>query len=291
MTAQVDGSAPVWPGEPAAAATSASASASDPAPPAVALVPLASPNPVTELVVRTGERKVWPAGAPRPPGQFGERRWISFVAGVLVGLLIFGSGSLLLGRYAVPSAGAQTSDSAAWRQPTPRADMSLPPYEQAQLIINRPKFTGDLAPFVRPWLPWMSACIRSDEKGGPKPSTGEAVRVNCSRGGIALYFVQYQSVTSRDSARARYLARNRTTNQLAPGCVPPAQKETTSGSSSGSYIEFAYRASTGAHAGQVVAGVWWDNATTPVAAYITGYWVSGLGANWAGLRDLWTRLG
>lgn len=60
-------------------------------------------------------------------------------------------------------------------------------------------------------------------------------------------------------------------------------------SSTGNYAEYAYPASSGERAGQVVAGVWWDGDRSPVAGYLVAYWDEGLGQSSEPLRDLWHR--
>jgi hypothetical protein len=76
--------------------------------------------------------------------------------------------------------------------------------------------------------------------------------------------------------------------QLAPGVAEPTSKKTTSGSVNGRYVEFAFKASTDANA-KTISGIWWADATAPIAAYVLTYWTDGLGADWEPPRDLWRR--
>jgi len=40
---------------------------------------------------------------------------------------------------------------------------------------------------------------------------------------------------------------------------------------------------------RTVAGIWWEDAQTPIAAYLLAYWKDGLGERWEPMRDLWSR--
>jgi hypothetical protein len=293
VTGDVDRPAvPLWPGavddgQPLAAGYSS------PPPPAVSQA-----GPVTDsqspAALPSTTRRVARPTAPTLNTASPSTRWRRIrdvLIGFLLGLVVFGPGGLWLGGYAsavLPSrhlAGITPSSPA----PTP-GSASLPPYEQTQLNLNRPKFSGDLATFARPWLASVSGCSATGEPAGPSTATGEQRRVVCSYGAITVYFVQYANVIERNKARTSYLAQNLDAAQLAPGAAGPTQKTVTSGVSSGIYLEYAYRVIGGDRAGQIVAGLWWDDTDTPVAGFLLAYWLDGLGGSWLPLRDVWQRL-
>jgi hypothetical protein len=219
-----------------------------------------------------------------------HRRTRDVLIGLLLGLVVFGPCGLWLGAHtSADILGRDRSGTAPSLPVASRGSASLPPYEQAQLNLNRPKFSGDLATFAGPWLASVSGCSATGEPGGSSPSTGEQRRVVCSYGAITVYFVQYTNVIERNKARTSYLAQNLDAIQLA-GAASPTQKKSTSGASSGTYIEYAYRIIGGDRDGQIVAGLWWDDTDTPVAGLLLAYWLDGLGGSWLPLRDVWQRL-
>src|SRR6266545_1213017 len=273
---------PLWPGGgegtapvPVPAGPPLSAPAAPAAPPGPPLPAPAAPQPRPPSPTR-----------PAPPAVAGPPRWRGtglVLMGLLIGLVLFGSGGFAAGRLAAPRPPPSPVASAAT---TPSAP-ALRPYEQSQLGLNKPKFSGDLAAFARPWLPWISNCVTNAEPGGPRLNAGEATRVACTYGAGTIYLIQYTRVAERDKARTRYLSQNIDARRLAPGVAEPTQKTTNSGTSSGSYIEYAYKIDESSNrGGRVVAGLWWDNTATAVAGYLLTYWSEGLGGSWPPLRDV-----
>jgi len=216
-------------------------------------------------------------GGPRiepSPKQPRGRFILPALAGLLIGLLVFGLGGWFLGRSTAD--GPSTSGAAP---PPP-----LGPYEQNQIAINRPKLTGALATVSQGWLPHLSGCVRSGERGGPTIKGGEKLRVRCEMDAMSVIFAEYTSVAARDRARVETLGQNVDARRLTPGVGPAVERATPSGRTSGNYVEFAYQA-----AGQTVSGIWWDDADTPVAAYLLAYWREGSGSKWEPMRDIWAR--
>ena len=207
---------------------------------------------------------------------------IPALAGLLAGLVIFGTGGWFLGTSTsdAPEPVAPTQASAPAGAPA-----ALPPYEQNQVSINQPKFTGPLAPVAQGWLPHLSGCSRTGEKGGPTLAKGEKVRVRCEMDAMSVIFVEYRTVADRDKARVKSLGQNVDARTLTPGvgeAVP--QRATPSGRVNGNYVEYAYQTS-----GRTVSGIWWDDSATPVAAYLLAYWKEGTGQKWEPMRDVWAR--
>lgn len=205
---------------------------------------------------------------------------LAALLGLLAGLLVFGSTGYLVGYRTAPTPPPP--------KPTPSQSPSLPPFEQAQLELNKPKFTSALIPIANSWLPWIAGCQRSGEKDAPRAGDGEDTRVTCHYANTNIYFIQYKSADERDKAYTRYLGQNIDAKQLTPGVAEPTSKKTTSGEVNGHYVEFAFRTSTDPTA-KTICGVWWADANAPIAAYILAYWSDGLGENWEPLRDVWRR--
>jgi len=103
---------------------------------------------------------------------------------------------------------------------------------------------------------------------------------------MSAFFVEYKSTAARDKARGKLQPQARDARTLAPGAKPPGKTEGKS--VSGDYVEYAYRLTEGGVT-RTVAGIWWDDAQTPIAAYLLAYWQDGLGERWEPMRDLWSR--
>lgn len=259
-----------WPAQPA------QIPAGPPAPPGIE-GPL--PDPLFP-----GEAPSWqPRIIPSPPPQRG-RLIVGLLIGSLAGLLVFGVSGFFIGRFTVgDSVDPQPSPSAVAATPT------LPAYERSQLTLNEAKFSGELADFAEPWLPWVAACLKNGDRGGPPLNPGESLRVLCKFGGMSVYFVQYASIAERDKIRIRNLGQNVDARQIAPGVASAEQdRATPSGRSRGGYVEYAYRVGSGA-AARTVSGLWWDDADRPVGAYLLAFWAEGAGENWEPMRDVWGR--
>jgi hypothetical protein len=214
---------------------------------------------------------------PRPSRR---RVVVAALLGLLAGLLVFGPTGYLTG-YATAPAPVRV-------KPTPSPSTRLPEFERTQLALNKPKFPSTLTPIATSWLPWVAGCQRSGDKDAPRAGEGEDTRVTCHYSNTSIFFIQYRSTDDRDKAYTRYLGQNIDAKQLAPGVAEPATKKTTSGAVNGHYVEFAFRTSTDANA-KTICGVWWADATAPIAAYVLAFWTDGLGENWEPIRDVWRR--
>jgi hypothetical protein len=198
--------------------------------------------------------------------------------GLLAGLLVFGSTGYLVGY--------ETAPAPAPTKPAPSPTPSLRAFERTQLALNKPKIPSELTPIADSWLPWITDCARSGAKDGPRAGDGEDTRVACHYANMSVYFIQYKSTDDRDKAYAKYLGQNIDAKQLAPGVAEPATRKTTSGLVNGRYVEYAFKTSADPNA-KAVCGLWWADATAPIAAYVLAYWTDGLGESWEPLRDVW----
>ncbi|WP_412752429.1 hypothetical protein [Krasilnikovia sp. M28-CT-15] len=205
------------------------------------------------------------------------------IVGLVVGLLLFGTGGWFAGRATAPAAAPSPAPSAA-----PSTEPTAGVYEQNQIAINQPKLTGALEPVARNWLPYLSGCARSGERNGPSLSRGEKARVRCELDAMTIVFVEFDSATDRDKGHARTLGQNVDARQLAPGVAEATKRPAPSGQLNGNYVEFAYKVTEGG-SDRVVSGIWWDDAQTPVAVYLLAYWKEGVGEKWEPMRDLWSR--
>ena len=219
---------------------------------------------------------------PSPPPQRGKFL-LGAVTGLLAGLLVFGVGAFFVGRLT-----AGPGDPAAPQPVGASAAPSLGVYEQSQVVVNQAKFAGALAPLTQAWLPYLSGCDRSGAAGGPGLNRGEKTRVRCRFDGMSVVFVEYASIADRDKARVKILSQNVDARTLTPGVGAAGERAAPSGRTSGNYVEFAYTVDENKRK-QTVAGIWWDDAATPVAAYMLGFWQTGVGESWAPMREVWAR--
>lgn len=207
---------------------------------------------------------------PSPPPER-NRLFTGIAAGLVVGLLLFGTGGYFAGRATAPK--------------SPPAATSAGPgvFEQNQMAVNQDNFQGTgLTAISVGFLPYLSACTR------PKANAGEKVRVRCTLDGMSAIFVEYDSLADRDRVRVRALGQAVDARSLTPGAAPAAERATPSGRVTGNYLEYAYRL-TESGVTRTVSGIWWDDARTPVAGYLLAYWKEGLGEKWEPMRDLWSR--
>ncbi|MBM2617730.1 hypothetical protein JIG36_19420 [Actinoplanes sp. LDG1-06] len=215
---------------------------------------------------------------PTPPPER-SRLVLGILAGLVAGLLLFGTGGWFAGRATAPKATPATTEPA----PAPTASGQLGVFEQNQVAINQPDFAGTgLTAISEGFLPYLSACSR------PKANTGEKARVRCTLDGMSAIFVEYNSTADRDKARVKALGQAVDARTLTPGVAPAAERATPSGRTTGNYVEYAYRL-TESGTTRTVSGMWWDDADTPVAGYLLAYWKEGLGEKWDPMRDLWSR--
>ena len=148
--------------------------------------------------------------------------------------------------------------------------------------------TGALGPIAQTWRPYLSSCARNGDPAGPKLNEGEKTRVRCRFDGMSAIFVEYTSVAERDKAQVKTLSQNVDARTLTPGVGTAVEKTTPSGKTTGRYVEYAYTVTEEAGK-QTVGGIWWDDAQTPVAAYMLAYWKDGVGESWAPMREVWAR--
>jgi hypothetical protein len=204
------------------------------------------------------------------------------LVGLLVGLLLFAPAGYLV-RFV-------TAHPKASPTPTPTAAPvnspgALSAFERNQVTLNQAKFAGDLAPFARSWLPYVSGCAANSEPNGPKLGDGEVTRVTCHVGGVTTYFVQFAGTAERDRSIARRNKMNADGKQLLSGTADPRQQKSTSGNASGNYIEYGFKSDNT----RTYAAIWWDNTDTLVGGFLVADWHSGLNDSWEPLRDLWQR--
>ncbi len=231
-----------------------------------------------------------PYGFSTPPGRRIEptpppersRLVIGILAGLVAGLLLFGTGGYFAGRATAPRAtGAPT--------PAPVGNGELGVFERNQVAVNTPDFAGSkLTTIAEGWLPYLSTCTRSGSPGGPKLNDGEKVRVRCTLDGMSAIFVEYASDAERDRARAKVTGQAADARTLTPGVAPATEQASPSGRTTGNYAEYAYRL-TESGTTRTISGIWWDDAQAPVAGYLLAYWREGLGEKWDPMRDLWSR--
>ncbi len=253
--------------------------------PASGALPVSSFRPSYEDAIdplATGGANWQPRIVPSPPKKKGQLL-IGLAIGLLAGLLVFGATGFFVGRGTAPKAGPATAPT-----PTGQPNASLPPFEQSQLTLNQSKFTPELAKLAQAWLPRVGGCLKNGDQDGPTLAAGEAIKVWCRLGALNIYFVAYSSLAERDKARILTSAQSVDAPVLTPGAAPVGTRTTPSGRSSGNYVEYAYRVRSDAK-GRVVAGLWWDDVSTPVAAYVRGYWIEAMGQSWEPVRDLWQR--
>jgi len=213
---------------------------------------------------------------PSPPPER-SRLFTGVIAGLVAGLLLFGTGGYFAGRATAP------------KTERPVAGSGLGVFERNQTAINQPDFAGTgLTAISAGWLPYLSTCSRSGSPGGPRLNDGEKVRVRCTLDGLSAIFVEYTSVAERDQARGKLRKQADEARTLTPGVAKPAERATPSGRTTGNYVEYAYRL-TESGATRTVSGLWWDDAQSPVAGYLLAYWSESLGEKWEPIRDLWSR--
>jgi hypothetical protein len=247
-----------------------------------------SPDPLWNGPDPLGGDPHWqrqPRIEPSPPRARG-RRVVPLLVGMVIGLVLFGSGGFVAGYLASPGKDKPTPTPSGTAKPN---NQSLPLYESNQLTLNRTKFDGELGALAEPWLSRLGGCSSSADPRGPKLQDGEQTRVFCEYSNVNVYFVLYKSTEARDRVRITRQRQNIDAQVLTPGVAPASQQKTgTSGKSTGAYIEFSYKAGTGADA-SLISGIWWDRENTPASAYVELQWNEGLGGKWEPLRDLWQR--
>jgi hypothetical protein len=214
---------------------------------------------------------------PTPPTPPPTRLFTGLLIGLVVGLLLFGAGGWFLGRTATTT---PETDTPAQQPP------ALGLFEQNQAVLNQKDFRGtSLTKIAQGWLPYLSTCGR----GAARTGDGEKVRVRCTIEGMSALFVEYKSVADRDKARTGTLDQAKDSNNLAPGVgAEVASRVTPSRRTTGDYAEYAFKLTEGGVT-RTVAGIWWDDAQTPIAAYLLAYWKDGVGERWEPMRDLWSR--
>jgi hypothetical protein len=202
---------------------------------------------------------------PSPPPDR-RRLLLGVLAGLATGLIVFGAAGFATGR-------------ATAKAPKPPAP-TLPLFEQTQQTLNRPKFPPALAPIAQSWLPYLSACARNGDPGGPVLNQGEKAKIRCAVSGMSAIFIEYATPADWNKSRTTAQDQNAAARTLTPGVEPPA--------GTGGYVEYAYRITEGKIV-RTVSAIRWDDSRAPVAGYLLAYWTDGVGWNWAPMRDLWGR--
>lgn len=216
--------------------------------------------------------RITPTPAPAKP----PRRLSALLIGLLAGLLLFGSAGVLAGRTTATATDPRPAPTTA---APAKAQTTRGVFEQAQAALNRSKFANaGLTTIAQGWLPYLSTCARSTADTGE----GEKARIRCTVDGMSAFFVAYKTPADRDKARKKLNGQAKDARNLTPGAATP-----TTGAS-GDYVEYAYRLTEGGVT-RTVAGIWWDDAQTPIAGYLLAYWKDGLGERWEPMRDLWSR--
>lgn len=211
-----------------------------------------------------------------------RRSTLAFVVLVLITAIIFGPAGYFVGRATPASVTAPSpSVSASANAPTPTLTS---PFERAQEATNRRHLSPALQRLAEPWLPYVGNCTPSTAA----LTQGKKSQLKCRYGNVTVNFVEFASVSERDKARTAHLDRQVDARLLAPGVAARRDGPTPSGRTTGSYIESSYTATAGTKT-DTIAALWWDDANTPIAAYLLAYWHDDLGSSWDPLRDLWSR--
>jgi hypothetical protein len=216
---------------------------------------------------------------PRPPR---SRLVPGILVGLLAGLVLFGPAGYL---FRAATAHPQATPTRGPTSAASSATGTLSAFERNQLAINQPKVTGDLAPFARSWLPYITGCNVSGVPNGPKLGDGESTRVVCRYGGVTVYFVQFTAAADRDRSLGRRKSMAADAKPTLPGMADPQQRKAASGNASGNYVEYGFKAENG----RQYAAIWWDNTETAVGGFLVAEWKDGLNESWEPLRDLWQR--
>jgi hypothetical protein len=212
--------------------------------------------------------------APTPSDPHPTRLFAGLVIGLIAGLLLFGTAGWFTGRATAPKSASPKPAPQAVPTPTPTPTLGL--FEQTQATLNAAHFKGPN--LAQPWLPYLANCATTT----PAQADGEKNRVRCTIDGMSAFFVEYKSTAERDKARGKLQPQVREASTLTPGAKPPGK------TAEGNYVEYAYRLTEGGVT-RTVAGIWWDDAQRPTAAYLLAYWKDGLGERWDPMRDLWSR--
>jgi hypothetical protein len=245
----------------------------------VAQPPVAQPD-VAALGWTSYPGEADPAGwQPRiAPTPRGPRRGliVAMIAGAVVLLLLVSTAVF----FAVRDPGDDTTGT---QPPVGPPSGSAAPSVGAS--TEQAKFPAALRPFADSWLSRVRNCIRHDDSGGPTLGDGEVVRIFCQSGTMDVYFVQYASTDERDKARDRRLRQAGEAAEKVPGLAAPSKRRTTSGNAEGDYLEYGFTVDDG----RVFAGLWWDDTSTPVGAFIVANWKDQAGGSWTPVRELWTQ--
>lgn len=204
---------------------------------------------------------------------------LRFTTGLVIGLvvaLVAGVGAYILGTATGGKPVAQPSA-------TPSPSLGL--FEANQKKLNEAKFTGELAPLAKPWLPYLGACISNTDPKGPTLHADETAHVFCLYGGVQVHFAQFKSAADTHSERALREQLNQTNGSFAPGQQAPTQKTGGVTHTQGQYVEYALKSSDG----RPVCGLWWNREQASSAVYLLASCHDVLGDDWAPLRDLWQR--
>ncbi|WP_203917761.1 hypothetical protein [Rugosimonospora africana] len=211
---------------------------------------------------------------PSPPRPNRSRFIIGLAIGLAVAVLVGVGGYFFGAQGGKPDATPSAAPSAA-----------LNPFEASQMLLNRPKFSGDLVPLAEPWLPYVGGCLTNDDAGGPKLPADASKYVVCRYGGVNVQFAQFKSRDELNTERTYREQLNLTTGSLAPGQQPPAPTNGGVSGAKGNYVEYALKTGDG----RALCGIWWDRDGSSAALLMEAMCKEDLGNSWAPLRDLWQR--
>ncbi|WP_433609670.1 hypothetical protein ACQP2P_38970 [Dactylosporangium sp. CA-139114] len=216
---------------------------------------------------------------PPPPKQSRH----GLVIGLIVGLIaVLGAGA---GGYFIGAGTAKKTPAAAAPNPSPSASAALPPFEAAQVEINKTKLDGELAALAEPWLPELSNCNVHTDASAPPPNF-EFKNVTCQLGPVYTQFIVYKTPEVRNNARAYRQRLNQEGGAVAPGLKEPSRMTGGVTKAPGTLVEYAFKRDDG----KAVCGIWWDRDEDASAALLLETsCADGLGGKWEPFRDLWQR--
>ena len=201
------------------------------------------------------------------------------MTGLVIGLvvaLLAGVGAYFLGT---------TTGGKPAASPSPTPSPSLPLFEANQRTLNEGKFSGELAPLAKPWLPYMGACLADTDPRGPKLLADESRHVFCRYGSVSLNFGLFKSESVVTTERAYREKLKLPADSLVPGQEPPSRKTGGVSHVQGDYVEYALRGEDG----RAICGIWWNREGSTAAMFMEALCYEALGGSWAPLRDLWQR--
>jgi hypothetical protein len=122
------------------------------------------------------------------------------VIGVIVAVVaVLAAGA---GGYFIGAGTADKPPASADPTPSGSASSQLPPFEAAQVTVNKGKLNGELAGLAEPWLAGLSNCNVHTDASAPPPNF-EFKNVTCQYGPIYTQFIVYKSLQEPSGAQRR----------------------------------------------------------------------------------------